>query len=587
MTKIEELKEHFKLPIFFNDKKVTIKNNIITDLELIQTIDNSNNENCIYHFVFNQTSNEKNEFSQHVMSQVCEYYTTDTDFLKDTQSILKSYISLELDKEKEIKRETENQDKKYNEIINTWKDIKNDSNFKEKYYYMDWPQLEFLNKSEHFLQTMSIFNLLSPVISLFLPIIILIIPFFIIKLKGIHLSINEYVETLKIIISNHTLGKLFTQFHEVKIEQKIYMLFSAAFYVFSIYQNICICLKFNNNMKKIHQSFDTILAYIQKTIGKMDNFLSYSEPYPSYTSFNESVIQNKNILMAFSNKITSLSTYKLSYSKVMEIGVVLKYFYELYENKVYNNALLYSFGFNGYIDCIEGLLQNINNRQMNYTDYTKDKNKNKIVKNYYAPLKNTVHVKNNIKLKKNLIITGPNASGKTTILKSTLINILISQQFGCGFYDSAILKPYKFIHCYLNIPDTSGRDSLFQAEARRCKEILDMVELYPDDTHFCMFDELYSGTNPEEAVSSSIAFMNYLVKNKNVTSLLTTHFVKACKKLKKNKLMENYHMNTSKLNGRIIYSYLLKEGISDVKGGINILSDMNYPKEILNTISLH
>jgi hypothetical protein len=74
-----------------------------------------------------------------------------------------------------------------------------------------------------------------------------------------------------------------------------------------------------------------------------------------------------------------------------------------------------------------------------------------------------------------MIITGPNASGKTTILKSTLINIILTQQFGCGFYSSAKLSPFKHIHCYLNIPDTSGRDSLFQAEARRCKEILDII----------------------------------------------------------------------------------------------------------------
>ncbi len=65
-----------------------------------------------------------------------------------------------------------------------------------------------------------------------------------------------------------------------------------------------------------------------------------------------------------------------------------------------------------------------------------------------------------------MIITGPNASGKTTILKTTLINTILTQQFGCGFYSEATMYPFNHIHCYLNIPDTSGRDSLFQSETR-------------------------------------------------------------------------------------------------------------------------
>ena len=89
----------------------------------------------------------------------------------------------------------------------------------------------------------------------------------------------------------------------------------------------------------------------------------------------------------------------------------------------------------------------------------------------HAPFKNRENVSNSYSLETNKMITGPNASGKTTILKTTLFNIILSQQVGFGFYSSATINPYKYIHCYLNIPDTSGRDSLFQAEARRCKEI--------------------------------------------------------------------------------------------------------------------
>jgi DNA mismatch repair ATPase MutS len=143
------------------------------------------------------------------------------------------------------------------------------------------------------------------------------------------------------------------------------------------------------------------------------------------------------------------------------------------------------------------------------------------------------------------------------------------------------MKPFENIHSYLNIPDTSGRDSLFQAEARRCKEILECIESNGDEDHIAIFDELYSGTNPEEAVASATAFMNFIVKNENVTCLLTTHYTKLCKKLAKNKHIENYSMKTQKKNDNFEYTYIIEKGISQVKGGFKVLIDMNYPKEIL------
>jgi DNA mismatch repair ATPase MutS len=183
-----------------------------------------------------------------------------------------------------------------------------------------------------------------------------------------------------------------------------------------------------------------------------------------------------------------------------------------------------------------------------------------------------------------MIITGPNASGKTTTLKTALINIILSQQIGFGCFDALKLCPYDNIHCYLNIPDTSGRDSLFQAEARRCKEIIDCIDETEEagQTHFCIFDELYSGTNPEEAIGSASAFMNYIVKHDNVTCLLTTHYVKLCKKLAKNKKIKNYNMKSEKKNDNFEYTYSLEEGISKLKGGLKVLKDMNYPQEILD-----
>jgi DNA mismatch repair ATPase MutS len=289
----------------------------------------------------------------------------------------------------------------------------------------------------------------------------------------------------------------------------------------------------------------------------------------------------------FHGKIKIISDYKLSSTKIGELGHVLKCFYELYDSPVYNDAFLYSFGFHGYIDNLEGLIENIKSRKINFAKFKGKQNRFKAA--YYPAVINNP-VKNDYTFDKSIIITGPNASGKTTVLKSSLINVILSQQMGCGCYQRATIQPFKYIHCYLNIPDTSGRDSLFQAEARRCKWILDTIKKSEaGESHFCVFDELYSGTNPEEAVSSAFAFMNYLVKQ-NVKCILTTHFHSLCNLLE-NENVKNFHMKTTKINDNgdsndsndFQYTYLLKKGVSKVRGGMKVLCDMDYPKEIMDT----
>ena len=585
------INEYFKTPIYYNDDKCELKQNIITDLELIYTVD----ETCepIYSYCFNND----NDVSKKITEQITKYYTTDVKFLQDSQQFIKSYAPLE-NKYTSISPN-------YNKIIDIWNELKIDNGFKEKYYYIDWELFEFLNKSAIFLQFMSIYNLFSPIFSLMVPIIILIIPFIILKMKGIPLNIIEYIEVLKFVAQTNALGKLFTvNFSEINIQEKIYIFISAAFYLFSIYQNVMVCVRFNNNMKTIHNHFKEIGLYLDNTIASIDNYLSYSAGLSSFEKFNNILISKREMLQHINNKIKTISEYSLyNIGKFKEIGQILKYFYELHTDTEYEDAIMYSIGFNGYIDCIEGLQNNIVERKMTFATFINETKKSVFKNSYYACLSRTDQlqngttnnnngknkpvnaVKNTVKFKKNLIITGPNASGKTTILKSTLINIILTQQFGCGFYDSAKMAPFKHIHCYLNIPDTSGRDSLFQAEARRCKEILDIISEHKNDTHFCVFDELYSGTNPEEAETSATAFMMYLQKYKNVSSLLTTHFVKVCKKLDKIKGIQNSKMVAKKDGHKIKYTYKLEPGISEVKGGINVLTEMNYPKEIIdNTI---
>ena len=242
--KIKDILSHFKLPIFYNDSKKELNENIINDLELITT--SNEDEPPIYNHIFSPTT----QLGENTLQLFSQYYTSDETFLKDTQQMIKTYeFSNSIDAHK------------YNNILTAWNEIKEETGFCEKYLYIDWEFGKFLNKNPVFLQAMTVYNITSPILSLFLPIFILIVPFFIIKFKGIKISIKEYLNVLNVLISNHAIGKIFTKFNDVDMSQKIYILVSAAFYVFSIYQNILICIRFYSNTKKIHDyllSFDKI-----------------------------------------------------------------------------------------------------------------------------------------------------------------------------------------------------------------------------------------------------------------------------------------------------------------------------------------
>ena len=165
----------------------------------------------------------------------------------------------------------------------------------------------------------------------------------------------------------------------------------------------------------------------------------------------------------------------------------MKNLYDLYDCEEVEKLMLFSIGFNGYLETIHGLKENIKSGEINKITYVENNKKNfksdhtkknkdspvlKMKKMYHPSVqlqnKGCKIIKNNINLKKNKIITGPNAAGKTTLLKAVTVNLLISQQFGFGYYKKGKITPFDNIHCYINIPDTGSRDSLFGAEARRC-----------------------------------------------------------------------------------------------------------------------
>lgn len=559
--KVENISDYFQLPISYNDKKMDVPENVKTDLEL----SNIKEGKSLYNTLFIND----NVYSRQVSELWSNNYTYDKKFIKDTQKMLKHNYITDLP------------------VLECWDKIKGDNEFDERYQYININALKFLNESSMVLQCLCFYKFISPLITLIYPIIMLFIPFIIMKYwNNISISYSQYYSILKMMLMSNSLVKLFTDFSLSNWRQTIYLLFSAGMYVFSLYQNIMSCVDFHRNMKHINNYVIELKQYMKKEILIMNDFQNKCNlsNLSTYEPFIINMNKHKEVMVKALSMFENIVSYSWNVHNLSHMGFSLKVLYFIYYNTDFHNAVMYSFGFNGYLLNISDIQKNIQNKNIHIATISKT---TKFHKAYYPVFKNKKHVKNTYLLKNNLIISGPNASGKTTMLKTTLFNILISQQIGYGFYEKANIKIYKHIHSYLNIPDTSDRDSLFQAEARRCREIIDVLTKDEKASHFCIFDELYSGTNPYEANASAYAFIKYML-HKNIDFMLTTHFVELCENLDKEKGLENCQM-TIKCNkdDEITYLYKLISGISKYKGGIHVLKQLQYPEEIIENTKLY
>ena len=571
---------NFLLPIQYNTHFNTPKN-IIDNLEILelQNKDLSSNDISSNLSSLNILLNPQTNIEKLILNNWSQYYTNDITFLNETQELTSTLF----DSSSSTFNSFIYSNKEANIMLDTFNELKSETNFKSKYFYIDVKFFEKLNENASAMQAVCVYNMASPMITLITPIIFLILPFFLLKLQSIPISISQYFQILKKLLSNHALGRLATQFGSVDWDKRVYLLFSFGFYLLQIYQNILSCYRFFTNMSKIHNYLQITSNYIEQTIQTIEQFEKECSRFKTYNDFTQTLQQHKNILLHFGKELKTISPWKLSLFKAAQIGKVMQQFYLLHSNEEFQSSIAYTLFFHSYISNILEIKNKFDYKHINKCSfYSNNKSYPKFKNAYYPPLFDKHHVKDSYKLNKNIIVTGPNASGKTTFLKTSMINILFSQQFGFGFYEEAYFKPYKYLHCYLNIPDTSARDSLFQAEARTCKEILDSINISnKEDDHFCIFDELYSGTNPYEAVASAFAFLYYLSSQTNVKFMLTTHFLDLCDYLKKHKNIKNMNMVTFEKENRIIYTYKVKQGISRVQGGIKVLRDLDYPDYII------
>lgn len=209
------------------------------------------------------------------------------------------------------------------------------------------------------------------------------------------------------------------------------------------------------------------------------------------------------------------------------------------------------------------------------TLYKKDKAYIKAQSIYHPIIKNPV--KNNINEERCVLITGSNASGKSTFLKTIAINSILAQTIftvSADYYEGVYVRTYSSMALSDSI---INNESYYIAEIKSLKRIMDAAKEQKNGTVLCFVDEVLRGTNTIERIAASAQILKKL-NEEGVFAFAATHDIELTHILED--LYANYHFTEEVSDEDILFNYKLENGRSVTKNAIRLLDIMGYDKSV-------
>jgi len=189
-----------------------------------------------------------------------------------------------------------------------------------------------------------------------------------------------------------------------------------------------------------------------------------------------------------------------------------------------------------------------------------------------APVANSIHAGRHI------LLTGSNASGKSTFLKTIAINALLSQAIYTSLSKEYRAPMYRIYSSMSLRDDLGNNDSYYIVEIKSLKRILDAVKAKASKPVLCFVDEVLRGTNTVERIAASSEILKSL-RGKNVLCFAATHDIELTTIL--SQYYDNYHFQEEVTDDDVRFNFKLHSGPAVTRNAIKLLGIIGYDKTII------
>lgn len=184
-------------------------------------------------------------------------------------------------------------------------------------------------------------------------------------------------------------------------------------------------------------------------------------------------------------------------------------------------------------------------------------------------------IPNDFVLKKGVVLTGANASGKSTFMKAVAINVILAQTINTCVAKNMKMPAIQVMTSMALRDDVLQGESYYMREIKYLKRMLD--ELKTGEPMLFVIDEILKGTNTRERLAASNAILSYMVQKQGFL-LIATHDLELVYALKNR--YDTYYFDSQVHEKDIVFPYKIRRGIVGKTNAIDLMELLDFPEEI-------